>query len=616
MIAYLYSRWPVISQTFCDSEMLAHEAAGLPLAVATLYPPRDSFRHERLGGLRAPLLHPPPPAVLKAMEAAARADGRWPGEMVDRHLRDLGASFQPGVRARNALWLADRLPAMGVRHVHVHFANRATHTALFLKEIVGLGFSFTAHAQDFLVDLGSDALLHEMCREAAFVVAVSDYSRGILRGKFPDCADRMRRIYNGLRADDFPRAVPGERPRFRVVSIGRLIEFKGFHHLAAAMAGLVAAGVDAELRLIGEGPWRDRIADAAAAAGAADRVVFLGSRSQEEVKQELAEADAFALASCVDGKGATDILPTVITEAMACGLPVVSTRLAGIPEMVVDGKTGLLVEPGDTDALAGALDQLAGDPDLARRLGEAGARRAAEVFSLDRCAGELRQAMLAAAPRDAATAMPPPALWYLAGCNQLGADPLSIHAQGRNETRLLAVDAFPGRNPADGIPPTLDFLPDGIVLEATWRAEPEARRIMEALRHELGSAIDGEAFFRDARRALWIAREAARRGITGLHAGSAATAVTAWLARLLDGPPFTAVLEPGHAIDKRVVQRLDEAAIRTAGADGGDPLQLADPVPVRRRLGPVKWKTPPPEVDAAQQVAALEELLNAHAPEG
>ena len=172
-IAYLYSRWPVVSQTFCDSEMLAHEAAGWPLVAASIYPPKDSFRHERLAGLKGPVLYPPPPPVLKALQRRAEADGSWPAAMVARHLEAYGPSFQPDVRARNALWLARRLPSLGVRHVHVHFANRATHTALFLKEIAGLPFSFTPHAQDFMVDLGSDDLLEEMCREAEFVIAVS-----------------------------------------------------------------------------------------------------------------------------------------------------------------------------------------------------------------------------------------------------------------------------------------------------------------------------------------------------------------------------------------------------------------------------------------------------------
>ena len=157
-LAYLFSRYPVVSQTFCDSEMLALESMGRSLVIGSLYPPKDSFRHERLENLRAPIHYPPPPVVLKAMQAEAEADGTWPAEMVARHERDYGPSFQSAVRARNALWFARLFPRLGVGHVHVHFANRATHTALFLKALSGIPFSFTPHAQDFMVDLGSDAL--------------------------------------------------------------------------------------------------------------------------------------------------------------------------------------------------------------------------------------------------------------------------------------------------------------------------------------------------------------------------------------------------------------------------------------------------------------------------
>ena len=143
------------------------------------------------------------------MQAEAEADGTWPAEMVARHDRDYGPSFQSAVRARNALWFARLFTRLGVGHVHVHFANRATHTALFLKALSGIPFSFTPHAQDFMVDLGNDALLAELCREATHVVAVSDFSLGLLREKCPESAGKMCRVYNGIALDAFPAAISG-----------------------------------------------------------------------------------------------------------------------------------------------------------------------------------------------------------------------------------------------------------------------------------------------------------------------------------------------------------------------------------------------------------------------
>ncbi|MDB4673691.1 hypothetical protein OAF27_02640, partial [Verrucomicrobiales bacterium] len=174
MIAYLYSRYPVVSQTFCDSEMLALERAGEGLVVASLNSPPDSFRHERLDALQAEVLYPPPPAAIKAIHETYPQDWEKLLPLIKEHDSKYGASFKAETRARNALVFAHRLRERGVRHIHVHFANRATHTALFLHAL-GFPFSFTAHAKDFLVDLGSHDLLREMADKAVKVIAVSDF---------------------------------------------------------------------------------------------------------------------------------------------------------------------------------------------------------------------------------------------------------------------------------------------------------------------------------------------------------------------------------------------------------------------------------------------------------
>ena len=147
----------------------------------------------------------------------------------------------------------------------------------------------------------------------------------------------------------------------RILSTGRLIEFKGFHHLIMAMARLRDRGVPATLRIIGDGPWRGQLEhwwrNSRSASRYPFRRAFAGCRDGGTRRH-----DVFALACTVDAKGASDILPTVIAEAMACGLPVVSTRLAGVPEMVVHGETGLLAKPGDVDGLADNLMALHAEP--------------------------------------------------------------------------------------------------------------------------------------------------------------------------------------------------------------------------------------------------------------
>src|SRR5438067_1373393 len=130
--------------------------------------------------------------------------GRWPGDLVEQHERRYGPGVKAGLRARNALYFADFFARSDVDHVHVHFANRAAHTALFLKEISGIPFSITAHGQDFMKDLGSDDLLREICAAAEFVAAETDYSLELLRQRCPDSAAKIYRVYNGIDLARFP----------------------------------------------------------------------------------------------------------------------------------------------------------------------------------------------------------------------------------------------------------------------------------------------------------------------------------------------------------------------------------------------------------------------------
>src|SRR6266700_7638014 len=383
-LGYLYSRYPVISQTFCDMEMLALEQLGVPLEIASVYPPLTSLRHEHISRLRAPICYAPPQQILRTLEKKAKTVGKWPAALVDLHQRKYGPRFKPGQRARNALYFADLFTHNGVDHVHVHFANRAAHTALFLKEISGIPFSVTAHGQDFMKDLGSDDLLREICAAAEFVAAETDYSRGLLCERCPDSAAKIHRVYNGIDLEHFPTPAQGTtNPMPRIISVGRLVAFKGFEHLIDACAELARRGLDFTCEIIGDGPLRDDLQAKIDMLNLSSRVSLLGSLSQVAVLEKLRSADIFALASVTDPQGASDVFPTVIIEAMTAARPVVSTRLAGIPESVVHGETGLLASPGDTTELAQALEQLMRDPALRSRLGRAGRARVEEHFQIE-----------------------------------------------------------------------------------------------------------------------------------------------------------------------------------------------------------------------------------------
>src|SRR5262245_2665432 len=288
-LGYLYSREPVLSQTFCDAEMLVLERLGFELEIGSVYPPLRSLRHEHIGWLRAPIHYAPPQEILKISEKKAKTDGKWPHDLVKRHERKYGPGVKAEHRARNAIYFADHFKSRGVDHVHVHFANRAAHTAMFLKEISGIPFSVTAHGQDFMKDLGNDELLREICAAAEFVAAETDYSRDLLRQRCPDSAAKIYRVYNGMDLKRFPtsndEASANQVPR--IITIGRLVSFKGFGYLIDACAELARRGRDFSCEIIGDGPLRNNLEARIRKLNLSSQVRLVGSLSQRTALKKL-----------------------------------------------------------------------------------------------------------------------------------------------------------------------------------------------------------------------------------------------------------------------------------------------------------------------------------------
>ncbi len=552
--AYLFSRYPVPSQTFCDTEIRALEVAGFAVEIYACSPPTTSFRHGVEDWPKARVSYAPPPDGLAWWEASARRDGRWPAATIARHEAEYGPRYEPAKRARHALYFADLLRRQGVEHLHVHFANRATHAALFIHELTGISFSFTAHAQDFLVDLGSDALLGEMCEKAAFVVAVSEWSRRALIEKCPSAEAKVHRVYNGLPLDRWPPPhghSPHDSP-LRIFSVGRLIGFKGFTDLIAACGILKARGIPFGCTIAGEGPWRETLQQQAKDfTDPKSRIRLAGLMTQEEIRAQLAECQVFALACKVDEKGACDVLPTVILEAMAAGRPVVSTRLAGVPEMVDDGKTGLLVPVDDPGAFADALTRLAEEPGLRMDFGVAGRAKLEAEFSADELAcrlGELFSNAKAGreGTRQRTPIVVPPATgwclfdrWPVSGDDTLGPIDGSLLDLRRRLPGMRFLAFATGGAPAAtdqteaalAVGTAFEFLPDAFVLETRWRVfSREAQRI-ESLRGVVGNGCRTDDFLLAARRALYLShhlpQETARR--QHLHAVGRGAVLCAWL---------------------------------------------------------------------------------------
>ena len=375
--AYLFERFPTFTQTFCYREVLEMRRQGCTAPVYSIRKPKD-IPQDCPAPLASDVRYLPEPADLGGEMKSFRMLGRYPWPVI-RQIRTWGK--RPGkARLLEAAWLGPKLRAQGIRHVHAHFAGIAARTAWWMKKFYGITFSFTGHANDMFCESGSPVSLADLVREAAFVVAVSDFSRDWLCRRIPGLDEKIHRIYNGMDLSGFP--APATTPgKLRIVSIGRCIEKKGFSDLIDACAILRKKPFDFECEIIGGGPLEDQLRARATELGIDGCVILTGPLPQEEVRRRLARATLFVLPCATEPDGGMDTLPTVIVEAMAAGIPVVSTRLAAIPEMVGHGITGLLVSEKQPTELAGAMAEILRNPDLANRFGRAGKLVAAGRFA-------------------------------------------------------------------------------------------------------------------------------------------------------------------------------------------------------------------------------------------
>jgi glycosyltransferase involved in cell wall biosynthesis len=387
-VAYLFERFPSFGQTFCYREVAELERQGARVHVFSIRRPADEPEQDWDKGIVERVHYLPEEKPLVAEIDRVLKTGAVSGDVCDA-VKDWGRQSD-FLRLYQAVYVGMRMQQKGLRHVHAHFAGMATRTAYWIRRFFGLPFSFTAHANDIFAPRDFAVSLAKLFESAAAVVTVSDFAVHQLRERFPESAAKVHRVYNGVDLSQFRPASFGS-PVPIIVSIGRLIEKKGFNDLIEACGLLRAHGRAFECRIIGEGPLEESLRLQIAAADLGTLVRLIGPQSQTEIAAHLAGATIFALPCTREADGGMDNLPTVIMEAMAAGVPVISTPLAGIPEMVEPGVTGELVPERDPAALAAGIEQQLDDPERMRRLGVRGREIAREKFSIEENVRQLRQ---------------------------------------------------------------------------------------------------------------------------------------------------------------------------------------------------------------------------------
>jgi len=379
-VAYVVGTFPCRSETFIAREIAALEARGIEVVVFPLWPgPADqagTHPVERVGrwGMREQFLHM--------------------GKHVAWQFRFMGAWTQEGRGALQALWhegrmlaMGHRMRALGVERVHAHFGNVVSTAGWMAADVAGVPFSLSVHARDVFVE---PQFVREKARAAVAVVACNSAAAARVRELVGAVeAEKVVHVPHGIPLEAYPVRVAAPSGVPLILAVGRLVEKKGFSYLLAAVARLRAAGRSFRAQIIGEGCERKALEREVTQALLGDVVTMPGWQSQEEVRRAMAEAAVLVAPSVVASDGDMDGLPNVLIEAAALGVPLVATDVGGLPDLVHDRETGLVVPPGDAEALATAIAAVLDDADAAMERATA-ARAAVEArFDATLCAERL-----------------------------------------------------------------------------------------------------------------------------------------------------------------------------------------------------------------------------------
>ena len=393
-VGYIVKMFPRLSETFILNEILELERQGVEVVIFSLKKPNEGQFHPQLAHLRARVWYLDDFDIKKWPVWIAP---EWP--FLEAHQSGLFKLLAEALAAGDALridqlwqaaWVAARANTLGLSHLHAHFASLPSTLAYFAHRISGIPFTYTAHAKDIYVYTANEHHLEDKLRRAACTITVTHFNRRYLETTYPGASEgRLRVIHNGIDLDLFKPDPNVSREPSLIVSVGRLVPKKGFDVLLEALAELKRDGIPFTCRIVGDGAEAQSLSALRDRLGLGSEVEFSGACNRDEVVKLMQRATLLCLPCVVAEDGNVDALPTVLLEALGCGLPVVSTSVSGIPEIIDHEQTGLLCAPNDAALLAHEMQRLLRSEELRSRFAAAGRLKARERFDLHRNVAEL-----------------------------------------------------------------------------------------------------------------------------------------------------------------------------------------------------------------------------------
>ena len=386
-IGYIVKMYPRLSETFIVNEILELERRGVEIVIFSLKKPTEGKFHPQLSKVKAKVFY------LESLDP--KKWGVWIGDnwqYVSSHKQQLWSQIENALTVKDnqrierlfqAAWLGAKAKELELSHLHAHFASIPSTTAYFAHLITGIPFSFTAHAKDIFVYNMEYHHLREKLHAAKFIVTVTNYNYRFLTEKAPEInGDKIKVIYNGVNIELLKPDDNNSRKSDLIIGVGRLVPKKGFAILLDACKMLKDRQVKFRCVIAGDGSEADNLFQKTRELGLTDEVTFLGPQRQDEVLDLMHQATVLCQPCTVADDGNQDALPTVLLEAMACGIPSISTNISGIPEIIDSDIDGILVEPDNPAILSEQLERLLKSQKLQQKLADGGLRKSAEKFDI------------------------------------------------------------------------------------------------------------------------------------------------------------------------------------------------------------------------------------------
>jgi len=359
-IGYVLRKFPVLSETFILNEILELEAQGIEVHIFSVEKPNASRYHKNLHKLKAQITYIPDLLEFKSLLSHRKKSARQFPTTFWNTLWYTLKQANPSLMLRflQGCFLSNAAKNERITHFHAHFATRATTVACLASMISKIPYSFTAHAVDIFKESLSKKALSRKIALAAFVITVSEYNKKYLSEKFQHAGPKLYKIYNGI---DLKQFIPKERlpsEPFTFLCVARIVEKKGHKFLIDACEILKNQNVNFVCKLLGAGPLQREIEKSIQEKNLQNVIEILGAQTQDEVLNRFHQSHSYILTCTTGQNGDKDGLPVAMVEALACGLPVITTPMTGNPEVIKDAYNGFLVPFENPEKTAEAMKNL------------------------------------------------------------------------------------------------------------------------------------------------------------------------------------------------------------------------------------------------------------------